>query len=81
MDTMLECTLKAFPNRVNELPDNVSWLVDYFEEGCVCLQECDLPRVDDQPEEVKALYYLMWCGCSRHPEYHEKLSPVEGDEK
>lgn len=72
MNNMLESTLKVFDKRKHELPsaENVGFMVEYFEEGCLCIDGGDLP-IPDQPNEVKALYYLMWCGCNRHPDYEE----------
>lgn len=76
MNTMLESTLQVFDKRKKELPTGagIKFLVDYFEDGCLCIDAGDLTVPNDQTEEVKALYYLMWCGCSRHPDYHEEVN-------
>ncbi len=71
MNTMLESTLKVFDRRKKELPNDVGFLVQHFESGCLCIDGGDLTVPNNQSNEVKALYYLMWCGCNRHPDYYE----------
>ena len=71
MNTMLESTLKVFDKRKHELPpaEDIDFMVEYFEDGCLCIDVGDLHIPQNQPNNVKALYYLMWCSCSRNPDY------------
>jgi len=66
VNEMLEATKKVFENRKKELPDKLKWTRDYFEEGCLCIDGGDLPLPVGETDEVAVLYYIMWCGCSRH---------------
>lgn len=78
MNTMLESTLQVLDKRKKELPDSkdTKFLVDYFESGCLCIDGGDLIVPNNETDEVKALYYLMWCGCNRHSDYYEVIKNV-----
>lgn len=76
MNSMLESTLKVLEKRRKELPKHpleIKYMVDHFEGECLCIASLDLPIPNDQPDDVKALYYLMWCGCCSHDNYFSKV--------
>lgn len=68
-ESMLEITLRAFPKRVKEITNNKEYQKEmrkYFEEGCLCVSNGDIHCPPEQPDDVANVFYMMWCGCSRH---------------
>lgn len=83
MESMLEITKRVLPRRyqTGNMPDDpsgVKWLREYFEEGCLCVLHGDISVPKEEPDDVAALFYVMWCGCSRH--YDASLLYREGEQ-
>ncbi len=68
-ESMLEITLRVMDKRRKEITDcpiNQKLVREYFEEGCLCVLNGDIHCPPDQPDDVANVFYMMWCGCSRH---------------
>lgn len=65
---MLQITKGVLHSRRGELPQDkdLKYFREYFEDGCICLEAGDLKAPVNEPDDVACLYYIMWCGCSRH---------------
>lgn len=77
--SMLDITKSVLEKRRDELPSDqdLRWAREYFERGCLCVEAGDISVPADEPDDVACLFYLMWCGCSRHPDYHYSQEGVE----
>ena len=66
--TMLEITKSVIDSRRSELPitQHLKSAREYFEEGCLCVHHGDISVPVDEPDDIAVMFYLMWCGCSRH---------------
>lgn len=67
-EAMLEITKRVLPNRQKELPQSkyMKYCREYFETGCLCVDGGDISISESEPDDVACLFYIMWCGCSRH---------------
>ena len=67
-ESMLEITKRVLPNRQKDLPytEHMKSTREYFEKGCLCVDAGDISIDKSEPDDVACLFYIMWCGCSRH---------------
>ena len=46
-----------------------SWMVEYFEIGCRCIDSSRIKKpLESLSNESKLEYYIQQCTCTRHPE-------------
>lgn len=46
-----------------------SWMVEYFEIGCRCIDSNKIKKADEDLSNANKLeYYMEHCSCTRHPE-------------
>lgn len=46
-----------------------SWMVEYFEIGCRCIDSNKIKKADSDLSNAEKLdYYMEQCSCTRHPE-------------
>ena len=72
---MLEDTKSVLEKRLKEIPecpDSMRIMREYFEDGCLCVQHGDIHVPKEEPDSVACVFYMMWCGCNRHPDYHSE---------
>lgn len=67
-ETMLEITKRVLVRRKHDIPilQHQKACREYWEEGCLCVLNGDIGVPANEPDDVACLFYVMWCGCSRH---------------